>query len=182
MSRERAEFDLFTAVAAGAEGVARVLRKDAVSAVLFWGDQAEAEVVHRHGVPDDLCRALSTLDGRYISDVMRASGQPIRLGIDSLPRDARGLRAAMAAHDLQSLAVFPLFGEHGVVGCFVVPLEAGERPGVPSDQSWRVACRVLEGLRLIAATKALEVALARDRRRQAASGKPGRRVGLFRGS
>ena len=167
MSCARPEFDLFSVVAAGAEGIARVLRKDSVSAVLFWGDQSETEVVHRHEVPDDLCRALATSDGRYVADVMRASGQPMLLGIDSLPRDATGLRAAMLTHDLESLAVFPLFGEYGVAGCLVVPLAAGERPSVPNDQSWRVACRVLEGLRLIAATRALEVAFAQDRRRRA---------------
>ena len=164
MTESHLGLDLFGSVAAGAEGIARVMRKDAVSAVLFWGSHAEAEVVHRRDVPDDVCRALSTSGGRHIAEVMRASGVPLRLGVDALPVEATELRGAMRANGLASLAVFPLFGESGIAGCLVVPLEVGESPPDPEDESWRVACRVLEGMRLIAATAALEAALDQERR------------------
>jgi CheY-like chemotaxis protein len=156
--------DLFSAVAAAAEGVAGTLRRDAVSAVLFWGDHLEAEVVHTRDVPADVTRALGTAGGRYLADVMRASGQPLRITTGALPDGARELRTALQSSRIGSLAVFPMFGERGVVGCLVVPFEEGEPAPTRGDAGWRVACRTLQGLQLTASTAALRAALHHDRR------------------
>lgn len=107
MSDGSVGLDLFAAITAGADGISEALGRDQVCAVLFWGEHPEAEVVHRHQVPEDVCRALTTSGGRQVADEVRRSGQPIRIATDSLPLEARELKASLESHGLGSLAVFP---------------------------------------------------------------------------
>ena len=158
------EPDLFGAVAAAAAGVARALRKDPASAVLFWGDPPEVEVVHQAGLPDDVIRALSAGGGAYLADAVRRAGEPIRVRADALPPAADSLAAALRAHDLPALALFPLNGETGIVGCLLVPLEAeAELPG--RSDGWKAACHALAGLQVVAGAAALRCIMEEDRRR-----------------
>lgn len=158
------EPDLFGAVAAAAAGVARALRRDPASAVLFWGDPPEVEVVHQAGLPDDVIRALSAGGGTYLADAVRRAAQPIRVHTAQLPAAADSLSAALRAHDLPALALFPLNGETGIVGCLLVPLEAdAELPD--RSAGWRAACHALAGLQVVAGAAALRTIMEEDRRR-----------------
>lgn len=156
--------DLFGAVAAAAAGVSRVLRRDSMSAVLFWGHPPEVEVVHHSGMPDDVCRALTTAGGRHIAEAVRRSGRPLRVETREMSDEGRELRTALRAHGVPALAAFPLFGEMGVVGCLVVPLGSDSPEPPADDDTWRVACHACEGLQLIAGAAALKAAMAEDRR------------------
>jgi CheY-like chemotaxis protein len=156
--------DLFGAVAAAAEGVSRSLRRDPASAVLFWGEPPELEVVHKAGVPEDVCRSLTASGGRYLAQAVRREAHPLRVRTDALPAEARGLATALRAHAIPSLAAFPLFGETGIVGCLVVPLEDEAGPPPPGD-AWRAACRALGALQVVAGAAAVRTVLAEDRRR-----------------
>lgn len=132
-------------------------------AVLFWGEHPEAEVVHRNGLPEDVCRALTTSGGRQVADEVRRSGEPIRITKDSLPIEARELRASLGDHGLSSIAVFPLIGEAGVIGSLVLPFEEHLPPLDECDTTWRLACRTIVGLQLAAINSALRVTLDQDR-------------------
>jgi CheY-like chemotaxis protein len=161
------EPDLFGAVAAAAAGVARTLRKDPASAVLFWGDPPEVEVVHQAGLPDDVIRALSAGGGAYLAEAVRRAAEPIRVQSDALPPAADSLGAALRAHELAALALFPLNGETGIVGCLLVPLDAESEIPTNSD-GWKAACHALAGLQVVASAAALRVIMEEDRRRPVA--------------
>ncbi|MEQ9401858.1 MAG: response regulator [Longimicrobiales bacterium] len=160
MMDPRVGLDLFSAIKASAEGVARILRHDPSSAVLFWGEPPEVEVVHQRGVPEDVCRALTTRGGRAVAEAIRHAGRPIRVVGELLDERSRELRMALRSHGIESLATFPLLGESGVVGCLVVPLDSGTVVDTPDEEAWRLACRALEGLQFLASTAALRGVLA----------------------
>lgn len=157
--------DLFAAVGAAASGVARTLRKEPASAVLFWGDPPEVEVVHQAGLPEDVARALSAGGGAHVADAVRRAGEPLRVRTDALPAGADALAAALRAHDLVALALFPLIGEMGMVGCLLVPLEEADAELGAAKNGWQRACRALAGLQVAAGASALRTILSEDRRR-----------------
>ena len=163
MKRANWEPDLFAALGAAASGVAKTLRRDPASAILFWGDPPEIEVVHQAGLPEDVARTLSAGGGAHVAEAVRRAGKPLRVRSDALPTAADGLAAALRAHDIVALALFPLIGEMGMVGCLLVPLEA-ESELEEAEGGWQMACRALAGLQVVAGAAALRAILAEDRR------------------
>ncbi|MDH5590581.1 MAG: response regulator [Gemmatimonadota bacterium] len=153
-------FDLFSAITAASQGVTRILGRDPGAAVLFWGVPPEIEVVHREGLPEDVCRALTTAGGREIAEAARRSGHPILVRREALSDGSRELRTAMRVASVPALGIFPLFAESGVAGCLAVSVDRASFEGVGEDE-WRAACHALEGLQLLAATAALRVAMKR---------------------
>ncbi|MFQ5537729.1 MAG: response regulator [Gemmatimonadota bacterium] len=150
MSPSSPGLDLFESIKIAVGGVADLVGHDASSAVLFWGHPPEVEVVYRNEMPEEVCRALSTSGGRVLADTVRRTGHPVRVRADALEDSARELRLALQENRIGALAVFPLTGEGGVVGCLIVPLDEGHLDGDHESGVWRIRCAVLRELQLLA--------------------------------
>lgn len=157
--------DFIHSVTLAAEGLARAMHGDPTSTSLFWGGGGEVELVHRTGMHDDVSRALTGPGGLNVADAVRRSGQPLRIDSESLDPEPAGLGHALLSHELGGLAVFPLLGETGTVGCIVVPLRKDSDLDELRHESWDLACRIPVRLQLEAAVAALEAWLDVDRRR-----------------
>lgn len=147
--------DLFGVAAAAASGVMRPLSGDAALAVLFWGSPAEVEVIHHRGMSEDVRLSLSSAGGRYLAGAVRRSAVPLRVEAGALPPEAERLGLALAAADITTLALFPMFGERRTVGCLILPVAPDFDLERTDASSWVVACRALMALQLAAGTAAV---------------------------
>lgn len=157
------DVDLSLAVGAACLEVARAMGRGGVMAVLFRDDRPEGEVLEP-GPPSSAARpplpagAASVLAAR-----LRSSTEPIRVPCVEVPGGG-----ALAAHldvpEASALALLPLLGEAGLVGCLVAPM-AGDVHLERVKAAWPAASRAPAALQLAAGTAALRVILSEDRRR-----------------
>ncbi|NJD19468.1 MAG: response regulator [Gemmatimonadetes bacterium] len=157
------DVDLSLAIGAACVRLARAVGRGDVMAVLFRGDPPEGEVLGARPPSVAARPPLRAGAASALAAMLRSSTEPIRVPCDELPGGG-AMAARLDPQEASALALVPLLGEAGLVGCMLAPL-AGDASAGRLQSAWLVASRAPAALQLAAGTAALRVILNEDRRR-----------------
>jgi CheY-like chemotaxis protein len=164
-------------ITSAAAEIASLLGGSGHCALLARGDGSALEMIHRDGLPPEVCGALGLEGGKRLLRRVRRSGSPLRLRAGQLQETAPDLDWAMEEHGVASIALVPLLGDGWTVGFVCVGLPTGWNEGAEalerrSDVEWRCASCAPGILQLAAGTAALRTIL-QDRELSAPGGADG---------
>lgn len=120
--------DVRSALEAVTSEVGRLLGGRPASGVLLRGRRGRPEPMRPGALPEAVLDALAHESAGTLAGLVRRTEEPFVVRATGLPGEPDGVAAALRAHAMEGLALLPLLGEVGAVGCLVIP--------VPSEWDW----------------------------------------------